>query len=95
MISSILPDYILHRISAAKTSLISAREYNENPEITDYDNTSGKPLTGQVFLQYQARLMKASAMDFDDLLFNMNVLLRDFPDVLYKYQHKFQLYPRR
>ena len=83
------PNYILHRISAAKTSLISAAEYNENPEITEYDNSAGKPLTGQLFLQYQARLKKASAMDFDDLLFNMNILLRDFPEILYKYQRKF------
>ena len=30
------------------------------------------------------------AMDFDDLLFNMNVLLRDFPDVLLKYQERFK-----
>ncbi len=29
-------------------------------------------------------------MDFDDLLFNMNVLLRDFPDVLEKYQRRFK-----
>ncbi|MFN9801979.1 MAG: ATP-dependent helicase, partial [Bacteroidota bacterium] len=32
---------------------------------------------------------KAGAMDFDDLLFKTNVLLRDFPDVLHKYQHRF------
>jgi DNA helicase II / ATP-dependent DNA helicase PcrA len=83
------PNYILHRISAAKTSLISAKEYNENPELTEYDISSGKPLTGELFLNYQSRLMKASAMDFDDLLFNMNILLRDFPEILYKYQHKF------
>jgi DNA helicase II / ATP-dependent DNA helicase PcrA len=84
------PNYILNRISAAKTSLISAKEYNENAEITEYDNSAGKPLTGQLYLAYQARLMKASAMDFDDLLFNMNILLRDFPDLLYKYQRKFR-----
>jgi len=29
-------------------------------------------------------------MDFDDLLFNTNILLRDHPDVLHKYQHKFK-----
>ncbi len=29
-------------------------------------------------------------MDFDDLLFNTNLLFRDFPEVLYKYQHKFK-----
>ncbi len=83
------PGYVLHRISVAKTSLINAHEYNENPEIQDYDSSSGKPLTGQLYSQYQTRLFRASAMDFDDLLFNMNILLRDFPDVLYKYQQKF------
>jgi DNA helicase-2/ATP-dependent DNA helicase PcrA len=84
------PGYILNRISSAKTSLLSAEEYNSNPEIAEYDTGSGKPLTGKLYLQYQNRLRKASAMDFDDLLFNMNVLLRDFPDVLYKYQQKFR-----
>ena len=29
-------------------------------------------------------------MDYDDLLFKMYELLRDFPEVLYKYQHKFK-----
>ena len=29
-------------------------------------------------------------MDFDDLLFKMNILLRDNPDLLVKYQHRFQ-----
>jgi DNA helicase-2/ATP-dependent DNA helicase PcrA len=83
------PNYILHRISAAKTSLISAIEYNESPELREYDSSAGKPFTGQLYTQYQSRLVRASAMDFDDLLFNMNILLRDFPDVLYKYQQKF------
>jgi DNA helicase-2/ATP-dependent DNA helicase PcrA len=84
------PGYILYRISAAKTSLISAQDYNASPELQDYDSSSGKPLTGQIYLQYQARLFRASAMDFDDLLFNMNILLRDFPEVLLKYQQKFE-----
>jgi DNA helicase-2/ATP-dependent DNA helicase PcrA len=83
------PGYILNRISAAKTSLISALEYNESPELREYDVRSGKPFTGQLYIQYQSRLVRASAMDFDDLLFNMNILLNDFPDVLYKYQQKF------
>ena len=84
------PGYILNRISSAKTSLLSAEEYNNNPDIKEYDSSSGKPLTGLIYQQYQGRLRRASAMDFDDLLFNMNVLLRDFPEVLYKYQQKFQ-----
>lgn len=83
------PGYILHRISAAKTSLISAPEYNSNPELHEYDASSGKPKTGELYSLYQSRLFRASAMDFDDLLFNMNILLRDYPDILYKYQQKF------
>jgi len=82
--------YILHRISSAKTSLLSAEDYNANPELMEYDTSSGKPLTGKLYTQYQNRLRRASAMDFDDLLFNMNILLRDFPDALYKYQQKFR-----
>ena len=85
-----LPGYILHRISSAKTSLLSPQEYNANTELREYDISAGKPLTGQLYTQYQARLRRASAMDFDDLLFNMNILLRDLPDILYKYQQKFQ-----
>ena len=82
--------YVLHRISAAKTSLISAEEYNISTELQEYDSSAGKPLTGKIYSQYQHRLKRAAAMDFDDLLFNMNILIRDFPDVLYKYQQKFQ-----
>jgi len=81
--------YILHRISSAKTSLLSAEEYNDSRELKEYDNAAGKPRTGLLYTQYQARLRRASAMDFDDLLFNMNILLRDFPEILYKYQQKF------
>lgn len=84
------PGYILHRISSAKTSLITPQEYIDNAEVIEYDRAAGKPHTGQLYLQYQTRLFRASAMDFDDLLFNMNVLLRDFPEVLYKYQQKFR-----
>lgn len=84
------PGYVLNRISAAKTSLLSAQEYIVSPELQEYDSAAGKPYTGQLYSQYQARLKRASAMDFDDLLFNMNILLRDFPDVLVKYQQKFR-----
>jgi DNA helicase-2/ATP-dependent DNA helicase PcrA len=45
---------------------------------------------GELYKAYQMRLRRYDAMDFDDLLFNMNVLLRDFPDVLAKYQRIFK-----
>jgi DNA helicase II / ATP-dependent DNA helicase PcrA len=82
--------YVLNRISNAKNNLISAQDYNEDFEIQTQDQAARKPKLGLLYSLYQQRLRKASAMDFDDLLFNTNVLLRDFPDVLYKYQQKFR-----
>ena len=82
-------NYVLHRISNAKNNLISAMDYNEDAEIQTYDIQNRKPKIGLIYSLYQQRLRKAAAMDFDDLLFNTNILLRDFPEVLYKYQLKF------
>jgi len=84
------PGYVLHRISAAKTNLMTARQYNDDPEITAADQSSGKGHIGQIFLSYSERLKKSDAMDFDDLLVNMNALLEHFPEMLLKYQRKFE-----
>jgi DNA helicase-2/ATP-dependent DNA helicase PcrA len=84
------PGYVLHRISAAKTNLVSARQYSEDPEIKQADQASGKSHIAQIFLTYQERLKKSDAMDFDDLLVNMNIILEKFPEVLLKYQRKFE-----
>lgn len=84
------PSLVLNRISSAKNSLISAHQYANNPITQAEDRASNKPLLGQIYLAYQKRNFKSGAMDFDDLLYNTNVLLRDFPDVLIKYQSKFK-----
>ncbi|HXC04252.1 MAG TPA: UvrD-helicase domain-containing protein [Bacteroidia bacterium] len=84
------PGLVYNRISAAKNNLISAQAYAMNNTIADEDRQSGKPKLNQVYERYSRRCFKAGAMDFDDLLFNTNVLLRDFPEVLYKYQDKFR-----
>lgn len=84
------PSFVLHRISNAKSNLFSAEDYLNNPDIRTADYQAGKPMIGEIFKTYNARLKRANAMDFDDLLFNTNVLFRDFPDVLYKYQHRFK-----
>ncbi|MEI6122161.1 MAG: UvrD-helicase domain-containing protein [Bacteroidota bacterium] len=84
------PAYVLHRISTAKNNLMSQEDYNRNVELVDYDKASGKPQIGQLFTIYQNKLKRAFAMDFDDLLYNMNLVLRDFPEILYKYQRKFK-----
>jgi DNA helicase-2/ATP-dependent DNA helicase PcrA len=84
------PGYVLHRISAAKTNLVTARMYNEDPEIKTVDQSSGRSHLGQIYLIYAERLKKSDAMDFDDLLINMNMLLEHFPEMLLKYQKKFE-----
>jgi len=48
-----------------------------------------KPEMGNLYKAYSERCFKADAMDFDDLLFNTNLLFKDFPEVLHKYQHRF------
>ncbi len=84
------PGYVLSRISMAKSGLISPEEYCENPEIQQTDQTARKPMIGEIYKVYNRRLRNAMAMDFDDLLFNTNILLRDFPEVLLKYQNRFR-----
>ncbi|MCF8461504.1 MAG: UvrD-helicase domain-containing protein [Flavobacteriales bacterium] len=84
------PGLVLNRISAAKTNLISANEYLRNDELITEDRMSAKPKMGIVYKKYSDRLFKSGAMDFDDLLYWTNVVLRDFPDVLNKYQNRFK-----
>ena len=83
------PGFILSRISMAKSSLLSAQEYADNPDIQAADRMSNKPMIAQIFAKYNDRLHKSNAMDFDDLLYFMNVLLRDSPEALFKYQNRF------
>jgi len=84
------PSLVLNRISDAKNKLVSAAQYMNNLVTQQEDASSRKPLLGKIYEAYQRRNFKAGAMDFDDLLFQTNVLLRDFPDVLLKYQNKFR-----
>jgi DNA helicase-2/ATP-dependent DNA helicase PcrA len=84
------PGWVLHRISSAKTSLVNHIQYNQDPERIQADHAAGKPRTGEIYHIYNTRLRKSDAMDFDDLLFNMNILLDEFPEMLLKYQRKFE-----
>ncbi|WP_027002736.1 ATP-dependent helicase [Hugenholtzia roseola] len=81
---------LLNRISSAKNSLISAKEYNLNPQFKEEDRHAQRPEMGRIYQIYTHRCFQANAMDFDDLLFQTNVLFRDHLDVLHKYQHKFR-----
>ena len=78
------------RISSAKNNLISAVAYETNSDVINEDRQSGRPRLFEIYKAYEKRCFLAGAMDFDDLLFKTNVLLRDFPDVLHFYQHRFK-----
>jgi DNA helicase-2/ATP-dependent DNA helicase PcrA len=84
------PSMVYGRISAAKNNLISPEAYAENTDIIAEDRQSQRPELARLYKSYTVRCFKAGAMDFDDLLYQTNVLLRDFPDVLHYYQQKFR-----
>lgn len=84
------PNFVYGRISMSKNNLISVTEYQQNEQIQADDFSSGRGQMGKIYETYASRCFKAGAMDFDDLLFKTNVLLKDHPDVLYKYQNKFK-----
>ena len=82
-------NYIYNRISNAKNRLISYNEYLNNKIIQEEDISSYRPNIGIIYRKYVKRCFKSQAMDFDDLLFNTNILFKDHVDVLNKYQQKF------
>jgi DNA helicase II / ATP-dependent DNA helicase PcrA len=84
------PGIIASRISNAKNNLVSANMYAASREMTELDRANRMQLLGDIYKAYASRCFRANAMDFDDLLLNTNILLRDFPDVLEKYQDKFE-----
>jgi DNA helicase-2/ATP-dependent DNA helicase PcrA len=84
------PQLVQRRISSAKNGLISATEYQNDTIIYNDDLQAKKPLLGKIYGTYEKRCFKASAMDFDDLLYKTNILLKNHTDVLLKYQNKFK-----
>ncbi len=84
------PNIVLNRISGAKNALVGPAEYAMDNFLKQEDARSNRPQIAEIYASYVARCFKSGAMDFDDLLYKMHELLRDFPEVLHKYQHKFK-----
>lgn len=77
-------------ISMAKNALISPAAYAADRELTEHDRQSGRGRIAEIYAIYMQRCRIADAMDFDDLLFNTSVLLRDNPQVLGHYREYFR-----
>ncbi|RAJ98102.1 DNA helicase-2/ATP-dependent DNA helicase PcrA [Larkinella arboricola] len=84
------PNMVFSRISGAKNRLVGPADYLANPLIQADDAAARMPEIGRIYKAYSMRCFQANAMDFDDLLYNTNVLFRDHLDILNKYQHKFR-----
>ncbi len=84
------PSIIQNRISSLKNSFITPKDYENSPELLQSDKIAKRTAFGSIYQKYNQRCFKSGAMDFDDLLLNTYHLLNEFPDVLYKYQNKFQ-----
>jgi DNA helicase-2/ATP-dependent DNA helicase PcrA len=84
------PGEVLNRISWAKNNLVTPHAYKNHPQISANDNVTRRPQMGDIYQTYCMRCKKSGAMDFDDLLLNTNILFRDFPEILAKYQEKFR-----
>tara|TARA_A100001015_G_scaffold73790_1_gene81870 strand:+ start:372 stop:2591 length:2220 start_codon:yes stop_codon:yes gene_type:complete len=83
-------NFIYNRISNAKNRLISYTDYVNNPILQEEDASSLRPKIYEIYKIYVQRCFKSQAMDFDDLLFNTNILFSEHIDVLNKYQQLFQ-----
>lgn len=84
------PATVLGTISSAKNQLYSADQYADDPDMIRRDAAANRPLTHRIFRLYAERCRVAQAMDFDDILYYMNVLLRDNPDLCRHYREFFR-----
>lgn len=83
------PSIVLSKISQAKNNLILAEEYFNDPDILKRDDSDKVPEVGHIYVKYQQRLKASDAMDFDDLLVKMYILLTTHEEVRRKYVDRF------
>lgn len=84
------PSVVMNAISNAKNALIGPEAYARDRDIREADRRAKRDRMYEVYAGYANRCHVAGAMDFDDLLYYTNVLLRDNPDVLRHYREYFR-----
>lgn len=84
------PQNVAARISMAKNCLITPGAYKANAVIVGEDREAKMPEVADIYIEYCNRCKRNGAMDFDDLLLQTNILLRDAPEVLAQYQDRFK-----
>ena len=84
------PSTIYNRISSAKNALVGPEDYANDHYLQQEDARTNRPAISKIYDAYVKRCFKNGAMDFDDLLLKFYDLLKNYPDSLHKYQHKFR-----
>ena len=74
------PAVVQSIISMAKNSLVTVGGYRANVENMERDRIARRPNLVDVYQRYQEKCRAAGAMDFDDILLQMNILLARFPE---------------
>ena len=86
------PKDVLSRISMAKNNLITATAYRNNQQAIINDTHARKPRICDIYSRYAEKCKNSGVMDFDDILLNMNILLRDFPEAKEAIASRFDYY---
>lgn len=73
------PKDVQSRISYAKNNLVTAAKYRESPNAIEQDRRRKMPRINEIYTLYSQKCRQSGVMDFDDVLLNMNILLRDSP----------------
>ncbi|WP_304708034.1 ATP-dependent helicase [uncultured Rikenella sp.] len=84
------PNDVYARISLAKNNLVLPEAYAANAVLTEEDARAKRPRLAEIYALYMRQCRQNGAMDFDDLLLYMNILLRDHPETARKYGERFQ-----
>ena len=84
------PKDVLSRISMAKNNLVTPSAYRRNTNALQNDASAKKPRIVDIYDLYVYKCKQAGVMDFDDILLNMNILLRDNPAALESISGRFR-----
>ncbi|MDE6402407.1 MAG: UvrD-helicase domain-containing protein [Muribaculaceae bacterium] len=84
------PSVVQSAISMAKNALMSPDTYAMDKDLMEADKRARRPLLYAIYKAYRQRCFTAGAMDFDDLLYYTNLLLRDNPDIKQHYREYFK-----
>ena len=84
------PGTVLSHISAAKNRLVSPDAYSRDAQLQKADQAAKIPATAEIYRRYMNRCRQSDALDFDDILVYTYSLFYRHPEILKKYEEKFQ-----